>query len=439
MLHFEKQYRVNQEFERIQRSEKWIYVNYYTAEWIRTNQYGKEILDACNGNTSLGEVIDNYAASIGFPPVTIRENCSDFLERAVNIGLLYAGEMPPKPQSQIQHMRSPETIWIHVSSQCNLRCPYCYSESSPNGLQNLDAEKILFFLSQTDPEMRKYVIISGGEPFLYEPLEILLSGIKNLGFQVQLITNGTIGHSRYGAVREYVDRIQFSIDGTTADVHDLTRGKGAFEKTLTGLQTARAVGFPFIMVSFLASANNMHQIPQLPRFASEHQIQQINLSRIIPAGRGRNVDFYVDEYKYGEQLKLLVKEYEKISGGQKEILISLADDNSEKLRLPGRRRSCGLADSIISIWYDGNVYPCASLQDSQFIIGRYTDSFEALIEKGHQLNNLYCTDHPDSGCANCKYRYFCGGGCLAKRMADRDGSYCERCKKEIDYLFETIE
>ena len=438
MLDFDKPYRVNPDFEQTERGDKFLCINYKTADWLRTNQSGRKILSACTGTRTLGEVIDAHASALGFPGTVIREGCRDFLEHAVNAGLIFAGDALPELPPQMQHMRSPETIWVHVSGRCNLHCPFCYSESSPQRSQTLDADKILAFLAQTVPETRKYVIISGGEPFLYPELETLTAGIKALGFTIQMITNGTVGHERYSAVSPYIDRIQFSVDGITADVHDITRGKGSFDKMIAGMQTADAAGFRFKMLSFTGSAHNLHQLPQLPQFAAEHQIRQINLSRIVPAGRGKQTDIHADDCRYSAYLKRFMEAYEAIGGVQKNILLSLSDDNSEKLKLHGKRYSCGLADSIISIWYDGNVYPCPSLHDPEFRLGSYTDSFAEILKNGHRLNERYRTDNPQSGCSDCKYQYFCGGGCLVKRLADRDGSYCARCKEEIECLFEYL-
>lgn len=439
MLDIGAAYRFNDAFELSERSGRFIYVNFDTADWVRTNRCGNDIINSCTGEKTLRDIMDSYAARLGIPSGVIMDNCRSFLEKAVNAGLIYSGDTPPEPIKQQFHMSVPETVWVHVSSRCNLRCPFCYSESSPERANTLEIDKILRFLGQIDEQARGSVIISGGEPFLYDGLVELLSGIKQLGFTVQLITNGTVGHEKYKAVSKYIDRLQFSVDGTTAEINDRTRGKGSFARLMKGISEAAKCGFPFTMISFTVSSNNVHQLAELPRFAESRNIDQINISRIVPVGRGESTDISVDDCQYGEQLMGFLEEYKRVVSGGSVLRVSVSDDQSEKLRVQGRRYSCGLADSIISIWYNGKIYPCPSLHDERFAIGEYNDDLDKIIENGHRLNERFSVDSSESGCSECKYRYFCGGGCLAKRVANGSGSYCMGCMRDIDALFEKME
>lgn len=75
---------------------------------------------------------------------------------------------------------------------CNLSCPYCHNPSivnpEPNSLESIDSilEKI---------EFRKKIIggvvITGGEPTLYQDLDYYINKFQNWGLKVKLDTNGT--------------------------------------------------------------------------------------------------------------------------------------------------------------------------------------------------------------------------------------------------------
>ena len=76
---------------------------------------------------------------------------------------------------------------------CNFQCPFCHSRdlvTAPESLATVDYEYIREFFR----EKRGWidgVIISGGEPTLYENLPALLRDIKNEGLLTKLDTNGS--------------------------------------------------------------------------------------------------------------------------------------------------------------------------------------------------------------------------------------------------------
>lgn len=74
---------------------------------------------------------------------------------------------------------------------CNFRCPYCHnSQLFGEGAQPvMDGEELLSFLKGRRGILDG-VCVTGGEPTLQPELLWLLRGIKDLGYQVKLDTNG---------------------------------------------------------------------------------------------------------------------------------------------------------------------------------------------------------------------------------------------------------
>lgn len=75
---------------------------------------------------------------------------------------------------------------------CNLRCPYCHNPAlvlAPESLPDLPLDELLAELA----ERRGFidgVVVTGGEPTLAAELLPLLHGIRDLGLQIKLDTNG---------------------------------------------------------------------------------------------------------------------------------------------------------------------------------------------------------------------------------------------------------
>ncbi len=76
---------------------------------------------------------------------------------------------------------------------CNLRCPYCHNPSMVENAHENDElipiDEVKQFLNK-----RKHligaVVISGGEPLIYDDIMDLVSYIKSLGLKVKIDTNG---------------------------------------------------------------------------------------------------------------------------------------------------------------------------------------------------------------------------------------------------------
>ena len=74
---------------------------------------------------------------------------------------------------------------------CDFRCPFCHNSELLSGPMPvlMDQEGLLEFLRKRQG-LLDGVCVTGGEPLLRPGLPGLLDGIKNLGFQVKLDTNG---------------------------------------------------------------------------------------------------------------------------------------------------------------------------------------------------------------------------------------------------------
>jgi pyruvate formate lyase activating enzyme len=98
---------------------------------------------------------------------------------------------------------------------CNLRCEYCHNPELV--IQNIapeevyDPEKILKFLKTRIGKLDA-VVITGGEPLLYDDLEPFLKSIKDLGYLLKLDTNGLLPNKLKKLIKhEVIDYISMDI------------------------------------------------------------------------------------------------------------------------------------------------------------------------------------------------------------------------------------
>lgn len=85
-----------------------------------------------------------------------------------------------------------EVSFVIFLGGCNFRCPYCHNKSIVLKETNTyDTKEVLAMLKERQ-KVIKAVVISGGEPTIWQDkLITLIEDIKALGFKIKLDTNGT--------------------------------------------------------------------------------------------------------------------------------------------------------------------------------------------------------------------------------------------------------
>jgi len=464
-MNLNKIYCVNDDFEKKEYEDSIVYSNFMEATWIRTDAIGDNIIMNCNGDKTISSIINEVAGQYGMPSEIIQKNCEEFFEKILDTRLIYPEDEEKYLISEKkEETKYPISIWIHVTGKCNLNCDFCYSKSGAANNSSLKLEEIKNFLEQIPEEHRKEIVISGGEPFIYDNIVELIKELKcSLKFEkIRMITNGTVGHDKYEEVSEYIDSIQFSVDGPNQEIHDISRGAGSFNKMMLGIQEAKKSNFKLIMISFTPTVKNYKYLKEMPRFAYDNKIKRIHITKLMPVGRGVNSkkELSLTLKEFNEELEKFYEEYLKVMRvvrdnreikeiGKEEsektqyIEVSMAGDFTLRVKMKGRIKSCGAGDGLISINYDGGIYPCPSLHLKQYKMGSIGDKTEDILDRGRNFGFLLSVENTESDCYECKYKYFCGGGCKARALdmngVNNSNEECSEHKNIIDALMRTLE
>ena len=206
-------------------------------ELYEIDDLAKDFLSLCNG-TLRGEELTSDSA---------------FVEYCLDEELL---ELLPSPDYVSVPVNQPidpslRYLELQLLHRCNLKCLHCYL-GPPRYIDMAlaDALKITREFSEIGG-LR--LMISGGEPLLYKDLQQFISQTAGLGLRRVLFSNGTLINSEnIGWLN--VDEIQFSLDGWIKG-HDMIRGKGAFDRTMKGIQTAKDAGIPVSFATMIHRGN----------------------------------------------------------------------------------------------------------------------------------------------------------------------------------------
>jgi len=104
---------------------------------------------------------------------------------------------------------------------CNLRCEYCHNPelvTQEITQENVfDPIKVLKFLKDRQNKLDA-VVITGGEPLLYDELEPFIKVIKEMGYLLKLDTNGLLPDKLQGIIgKNLVDYISMDIKYPESD------------------------------------------------------------------------------------------------------------------------------------------------------------------------------------------------------------------------------
>lgn len=191
---------------------------------------------------------------------------SDFVEYCIEEGLLEPLVYPDPVAISINKKVEPSLRYLELqlTHRCNLKCAHCYL--GPPDAQELALSDAVAVTREFADMGGLRLLISGGEPLLYNDLKKYLGRIKNLKIRRVLFSNGTLINPENISWLD-VDEIQFSLDGWKKG-HESLRGGGTFEKTMTGIHAANQAGLQ-ISISTMIHRENLDEFDRMKNFIEE--------------------------------------------------------------------------------------------------------------------------------------------------------------------------
>ena len=179
-----------------------------------------------------------------------------------------------------------KSVSFFVNNMCNLRCPYCYlSGINSEAPVEINADETLGFIKKIHEYSRlENVSIVGREPTLSPKTTFaMLNGLREMNIpKIGIITNGTLITKKYAKkLAELVSFVDVSVDGLQ-DVHEATRGKGNFAKTISGIRYLLDAGADVFVLHKVDGAS----APQLSEFAqflrNDVEVKNLHMFPLYP-------------------------------------------------------------------------------------------------------------------------------------------------------------
>jgi radical SAM protein with 4Fe4S-binding SPASM domain len=312
--------------------------------------------------------------------------------------------------------------YFTVTRYCDLGCPYCYQGLNDRGRydeMSLDqARLVLQRIKAVNPACT--LIVSGGEPFSHTRIHEILDLIDEHGFSFKILSNGSFideRAARHLKTLKGFQYIQISLDGATAETHELTRGKGHFPKAMAGLRSVIDQGLPFKLAPTLHDGN-MHELPAIGELAlanggwmSPNQLKELPHSGLNYTGLKMSNDRLLqalrqlNEHLVAKFGLAYVTEVGQRYFYQDPEVCSVAQPNSTFI--------CGMAHSLMDVDWNGDVYPCHLSKGPELKIGNiFEEDFERIFQRVAE-RGLRVKSPEIEKCSGCKFVSNCAGGCRA--------------------------
>lgn len=322
-------------------------------------------------------------------------------------------------------------IIFELTSDCNLKCRYCYNIWKRPGSEPLrnnsykEAKRTLKQLFRiADIEN---ITFTGGEPMMSERFAELVLYARLKGKTVTLISNGT-----YASVEDYktmvklgVGLFELPVHSVIPEEHDFMAGlKGAWEKSTTAIRSIKESGGSVVAVIVLTKANFTH-ISETLVFIKSLGIKHIMLNRYNIGGTGiseaENLLMSIEQLKdtFAIANKTAGEEGLSVTSNVCTPFCVLNPDDYNNI--PISSCSASISNKPITLDLHGNLRIC---NHSPVNIGNiYESSFEELFSTPYVKS--WETVIPEF-CKECELWEKCRGGCraaseqLGKSIAEAD-------------------
>jgi radical SAM protein with 4Fe4S-binding SPASM domain len=262
----------------------------------------------------------------------------------------------------------PTTLSIEPTTSCNLRCPECPSGlrsfSRPTGmLQDQLFEKVI---DQVKSHLTWLHLYFQGEPFLNPQFLEMVNYASQAGIFTSTSTNAHyLGEEQVtGILKSGLRQLIVSMDGITQEVYQDYRVGGSLEKVQKGLNlllTERKKSkqdFPRVILQFLVTGKNEHQLPALKKWVKEIGVDELQLKTTQIYDFEKGSDLIPSDLGYSRYIPV--------------------ENGKWKLKQKIENKCWRMWQGAVVTW-DGKVVPCCFDKDATHVMGELKDTLLASI------------------------------------------------------------
>lgn len=308
------------------------------------------------------------------------------------------------------------TLFFEVTSRCNALCDHCGSRctaSLGDELSPDDFKKVLDNVAENFGAKAIMLNITGGEPLMRKDLFEITGYADKLGFKWGLVTNGMlITDDVIGKMKETnMSTITISLDGMKKTHEEFRHVPECFDRIIRSIEKLKAGNFiEHIQVTFIATKNNIYELPEVYRLLSMLDIDSLRISGIDPIGRAKDNEHLMlnkEEYIY---LFNFMKEHQTSSLPVVWSCTHYFGNTENTIDPTGKKFHCYTGIHVASVLSNGDIFGCPNIpRRKELIQGNVLkdDFCEVWKNKFEFYRNPNRTKAKQ--CEDCEYWNYCKG------------------------------
>ena len=291
--------------------------------------------------------------------------------------LVEAGRDALKLHRPVHHVAR---IYVELTTRCNMDCPMCQRRTWTHGIGDMTPEvlqRLLAGISRIDPPPT--IVLGGfGEPLIHPRAMDFIAQCRQLGSNVELITNGLLlDNKRLGRLMDLeVDRLWLSVDGVDESCYGHSRMAGGFEKLMDRLRDLTNYKYRFairhlnIGFVFVAMQDNISQFPKVLNLARLLNVDQLLISNLLPYTEDglQRILYNRSTWKMNDHLmQVRVSRMDLDTDAMTTILQSMGESFMDMTDMADRAfrdplDTCPfIKKGSLSVGWDGRICPCPPL------------------------------------------------------------------------------
>ena len=328
---------------------------------------------------------------------------------------------------QARRTRTPANGSIELLPLCNMNCDMCYVRLSREEMETKGrlraADEWLEIGRQMKDAGVLFLLLTGGEPFLYPDFRRLYLELRKMGMIITINTNGTLIDEDLAAfLGKYKPRrVNITLYGTDEETYaNLCHYPGGYEKTLRGIRLLREQGVDVKVGGSLARANQ-DDLDKLLNIGEELDIPVRVDTYMMPATRERDLPYNMQSRLNPEEAaRARIHALKREMGPELfpqyvRQSVERADHPEPAEAKPGHM-SCMAGQCSFTINWQGEMRPCVILTEpaiSVFEVG-FEAAWKYIVEETHKILL-------NEKCSTCHMRHLCRT-CAASALLET-GSY----------------
>ncbi|MDD6795545.1 MAG: radical SAM protein [Clostridiaceae bacterium] len=269
-----------------------------------------------------------------------------------------------------------------ITKGCNLSCKHCITSHMYDETKELSNDEKLKLIDKLSDDGITRIHLLGGEPTTVKNIQDIIAYATKKGIYVSMNTNGVEMSRNLDMCKCFAENnvgVSFSIDGPTADIHDITRGNGSFDKVVLAARNYKKYAEDKTVVAFyitLTPDNKNSNFSNLFELADEIGVNNIVLGVLIPMGAGKKN--YNGEVLSMEEIIGTAEKFINLNKKYKKIKVSFPFQTPLLLQYFNEKigtnfglcySKCRAAVQEYAMQPDGTIYPCIYLNKAKSAYG----------------------------------------------------------------------